>query len=255
MASAPTETTREFWDQTLEEILRETDSAPQGLTSAEARSRLDTHGPNELARRRYGAALEILRFFVNPLVIILLFASLVSGVLGEYVNAGLIALMVVISVALNFYQAYQSQRAAEALRQSVVTTAAVLRDGKWVEAPRGQIVPGDVVRLAAGDLIPADARLLESHDLFTDEAALTGESLPVEKTARHRAFIRSPMRRGRSSWARRSSAARPRRWSSTPDATRRSGTWRSTWPRRRRRPSSSAAPTVSACSSCGRSSS
>jgi Mg2+-importing ATPase len=184
VATATTESTREFWDQTLDEILRATTSGPQGLTSTEAQSRLDIHGPNELARRGYGAAFEILRFFVNPLVIILLFASLVSGVLGEYVNSGLIALMVIISVALNFFQAYRSQQAAEALRQTVVTTATALRDGQWVEVPQREIVPGDVVRLAAGDLVPADGELLESHDLFTDEAALTGESLPVEKTAR-----------------------------------------------------------------------
>ncbi len=173
----------EFWDETLDDIYRETNSSPKGLSSSQAEERLSTYGPNELARHRSGAILEILRFFVNPLVIILLFAAVVSGVLGEYINASLISAMVLISIALNFFQAYRSQQAAEALRQTVVSTATVLRDAVWSEIPRSDVVPGDMVRLAAGDLIPADARLIEAHDLFTDEAALTGESLPAEKTA------------------------------------------------------------------------
>jgi P-type Mg2+ transporter len=169
------------WFRPPEQLCRELDATPAGLSSAEAAQRLSRYGANELDRRHGVMALEILRFFVNPLVLILLFAAIVSGVLGEYVNAGLISVMVVVSVALNFLQAFHSQQAANRLRQSVVSTATVLRDGVWSELPRAEVVPGDVIRLAAGDLIPADGRLLEAHDLFTDEAALTGESLPAEK--------------------------------------------------------------------------
>ena len=96
-------------------------------------------------------------------------------------DAIIIAAMVVMSVVLNFIQAYRSEKAVQRLRDQVAPTATVKRDGKWIELPRRQIVPGDVVRLSAGDLVPADARLLRSQDLHVQQAALTGESMPVEK--------------------------------------------------------------------------
>ena len=155
-----------------------------GLTSDEARRRLATGGPNEPARRRRGAALaELLGFLFNPLVGILLVASLVSAIVGDGVNAAIIVVMVALSIVLNFAQTYRSRRAAERLREEVGPRATVRRDGTWVEIARREVVPGDVIRLAAGDRVPADAQLLETRDLHLQEAALTGESLPVEKSA------------------------------------------------------------------------
>jgi Mg2+-importing ATPase len=119
----------------------------------------------------------------NPLVLILLMASVVSGVLRDPVNASLIVLMVVLSVVLNFIQTSRSQRAAARLREEVAPTASVLRDGTWVEVARRDLVPGDIIRLVAGDRVPADARLTEARDLHIQQAALTGESMPVEKDA------------------------------------------------------------------------
>jgi Mg2+-importing ATPase len=157
---------------------------PAGLTSAEARRRLAEVGPNEATGRRRGAALrEFLGLLANPLVVILLLASGVSALLGDRLNASIIALMVLLSVVINFVQSYRSQRAAERLRQEVAPTATVLRDAVFREIPRREIVPGDVIRLAAGDRIPADARLIEARDLHVQQAALTGESMPVEKEA------------------------------------------------------------------------
>lgn len=180
-AASPKDGT-DFWDQPLDAMYHEVDGSPSGLSSAEAARRLQRHGANEVTQKQAGPLLEIARFFVNPLVLILLFAAIVSAVVGEYVNAILIAAIVLLSVALNFFQAYRSQQAARRLGSLVVARATALRDGSWVEIPRRDVVPGDVIRLAAGDLVPADARLLEAHDLFTDEAALTGESLPAEKS-------------------------------------------------------------------------
>jgi Mg2+-importing ATPase len=155
---------------------------PCGLSSAEARKRLAEYGPNELAPARHAStAIQILLLFANPLVIILLIASLVSGLLGQVVNSTIIGVMVLLSVALNFFQTYRSERAAERLRDQVAPTAVVLRDGEWVDIPRRQVVPGDIVQLLAGDLVPADALLVEAKDLHVNEASLTGESLPVEK--------------------------------------------------------------------------
>jgi Mg2+-importing ATPase len=159
-------------------------ASPRGLSREEARRRLAEVGLNEPARRRHGAAfVEVLVFLVNPLVIILVLASIVSAILGDPVNATIIVLMVVLSVVLNFVQSYRSQRAAERLREEVAPTASVLRDRSWGEIPRRDLVPGDIIRLSAGDRIPADARLIETRDLHVQQAALTGESMPVEKEA------------------------------------------------------------------------
>jgi Mg2+-importing ATPase len=153
-----------------------------GLTQAEAARRLARYGPNEPAPAGgHNALLELLKFCANPLVLILLCASAASAFLGERLNALIIAVMVVLSVALNFIQAYRSALAAQRLRARVAPSACVLRDGRWLEIPRREVVPGDNIRLVAGDMIPADARLLESSHLHVQQAALTGESMPAEK--------------------------------------------------------------------------
>ena len=157
---------------------------PEGLSSAEAARRLVEQGANDPARgKKEWQLVELWQLCANPLVIILVIAALVSGVLGETANAAIILAIVIISLAINLFQTYRSQRAIRELRAQVAATATVLRDGSWVELPTLQIVVGDVIRLGGGDLVPADASLITSRDLHVQEAALTGESLPVEKTA------------------------------------------------------------------------
>jgi Mg2+-importing ATPase len=156
--------------------------ALHGLSSAEAAERLSQYGPNDPTPVRRGAAvLELLGLFLNPLVVILLVAGLVSFLLGNRADAAIILVMVLLGVSINFVQTYRSQRAIAMLREKVITTATVLRDGIWQEIKRHEVVPGDVVRVSAGDLIPADGQLVEAHDLYVQQAALTGESLPAEK--------------------------------------------------------------------------
>src|SRR5689334_3126909 len=155
-----------------------------GLTQVEARRRLAQFGPNEPApARRTAPLVQLLLLLANPLAIILLVASGISAALGEVINASIIITMVLFSVALNFIQTYRSQKAVDSIRKEVAPTANMLRDSKWIVIPRREIVPGDVIKLAAGDLVPADAELVQTRDLHVQEAALTGESLPVEKTA------------------------------------------------------------------------
>ena len=155
-----------------------------GLSTTEARLRLSKIGPNEpVSARRTSGLVQILFLFINPLAIILLVASAISAAVGEVINAIIIALMVLLSAALNFIQTYRSQRAVERIRKEVAPTATVLRDGNWSEIPRRELVPGDVIKLTAGDLVPADGWLFEVRDLHVQQAALTGESLPVEKEA------------------------------------------------------------------------
>src|SRR5690349_13319652 len=160
------------------------DERLKGLTQVEATRRLAQFGPNEPSPpKRTGPLFQLLLLLANPLAIILLVASGLSVALGEVVNASIIITMVLLSVALNFIQTYRSQKAVDSIRKEVAPTANVLRDGQWIETLRREIVPGDVIKLAAGDLVPADAELLQTRDLHVQQAALTGESLPVEKAA------------------------------------------------------------------------
>jgi Mg2+-importing ATPase len=160
------------------------EATPAGLTSAEAKRRLRLHGPNSLGGEpRFAALMGFLRFFGNPLVLILLAASGISIALGDPVGGSIIIAIVLLSVIVNFYVEFQARHAVEDIRKQVATTAAVLRDGRELEFPVEELVPGDVVRLNAGDLAPADARLLDAKDLHVRESALTGESLPVDKAA------------------------------------------------------------------------
>ena len=173
-----------FWDQPVTGLLQQLQTTSAGLTSAEAEQRLRVHGPNALApESRYTTLIAFLRFFANPLVIILLVASTISLALGDPVGGLIIIAMVLLSVLLNFFMEFQAQHAVEEIRKQVATTAAVLRDGREQELPVAGLVPGDIVRLHAGDLVPADGRLLDAKDLHVRESALTGESLPIEKAA------------------------------------------------------------------------
>ncbi len=157
-------------------------SSPNGLSSEEALRRLSEFGLNRPeATRTTSPVREFLRFGANPLVMILLVAALISAFVGEVVDAVIIAAIVLLSMIVNFVQASRSERAVNRLRDTVATTATARRDGAWAEIPRSEVVPGDIVRLAAGDLIPGDARILESRDLHVQQAALTGESMPTDK--------------------------------------------------------------------------
>ena len=168
----------------IADLYQELASSEGGLTAIDAAGRLVRYGPNEPAPPRHaGPLLQFLHFCVNPLVLILLIASVAAAVVGETTDAAIIATVIIVSVVLNFFQAYRSERAVMRLREQVAPTATVLRDREWIETPRREVVPGDIVRLSAGDLVPADAQLLSSRDLHVQEAALTGESMPVEKGA------------------------------------------------------------------------
>ncbi|MET0795272.1 MAG: magnesium-translocating P-type ATPase [Polyangiaceae bacterium] len=166
----------------FEPVIDSGTSARRGLSSAEAALRLSQKGANEpLSSRPPSVWRAILGRFANPLVAILLLASVASILVRDVVNATLVLGIVCVSVLVESYQTRRSERAAKELRAQVADTATVLRDDRFVELARREIVPGDVVRLDAGCVVPADAVLLEGKDLHLSEAALTGESFPVEK--------------------------------------------------------------------------
>ena len=158
------------------------DPAGAGLSTGEAAARLAIEGPNEVVvHTRASVFRQVLASVSNPLFAVLLVAAAASAALGQRVDAAIIVAMVVLSAAVDFVQSFRSAKAVERLRAQVAPTATVLRDGRWVELPRRDLVVGDVIRLSAGDLVPADARLLSARALHVVESALTGESLPVEK--------------------------------------------------------------------------
>ncbi len=166
----------------VETVISQLASAPSGLTGAEAARRLIEFGPNELQGVRHVSPWTILfEQFKNVLIIILLVATILSAFLGHGIEAIAITIIVLFAVLLGFVQEYRAERAIEALRQMAAPTATALREGQEVEIPARDLVPGDVVMLRAGDKIPADARVIESINLQIEEAALTGESVPVEK--------------------------------------------------------------------------
>ena len=153
-----------------------------GLKQGEAARRLIEHGANELkSSHRISPWSILLAQFKNALIAILLVATALSVFLGHSAEAIAIALIVLFAVLLGFAQEYRSERALEALRQMAAPTATALRDGEEVVIPARDIVIGDVILLRSGDKAPADARLIEAINLQIEEAALTGESLPVEK--------------------------------------------------------------------------
>ena len=154
-----------------------------GLTSVQALQRLRQSGPNAWVRRTARPAWrELLRRLANPLVLVLLAASAVSAASGEFANFAIIAAIVAFSVLLDFTQANRAERAIERLRASQALHSTVLRDGRAQQVPVADLVPGDVVLLAAGERVPADGRIVSAHDFFVNQGLLTGEPYPVEKS-------------------------------------------------------------------------
>ena len=174
---------KQYWQLDVKEVLDSLSSdLTTGLSVTEAAERLKKYGPNELqAAHRVSPWTLLLEQFKNVLIIILLIAVALSAFLGHGVEAIAIAVIVLLAVLLGFVQEYRAERAIEALRQMAAPTANVIRDGRENNVPARELVPGDVVILRAGDKIPADARLIEAVNLQIEEAALTGESMPVEK--------------------------------------------------------------------------
>ncbi len=165
-------------------VLKELESQLDGLSQEEADSRRKQYGLNEIAReKRQSALMRLLNNVKNPLVILLTALGVLSFLTGDLRATVVIFVMVVLGVVLRFFQEMRADNAAEKLKAMVSNTATVVRGGKEEEVSLKMLVPGDIIRLAAGDMVPADVRVLSAKDLFLNQAALTGESLPVERKA------------------------------------------------------------------------
>ena len=167
-----------------EEVFEKLETNSNGLSSKEVSRRLGYYGPNKLLDSKHISGLKLfLGQFNNYLIIILLLAVLLSAFVGEYVDAIVILVIIIFAAGLGFIQEYRSERAIEALMAMAAPTTTVIREGKQIEVPAEEVVPGDIIPVFMGDKIPADARLFESVNLQTNEASLTGESVPIDKKA------------------------------------------------------------------------
>jgi len=163
-------------------ILGQLNSTPDGLNQAEVEARLEQYGPNEVAKeKRRTWFLRLWDNVKNPLVILLAVLGVISYLTGDLRATIVILTMVILGIVLRYVQESRADKAAERLKAMVSTTTTVIRDGQRKEISLKELVPGDIVTLSAGDMIPADVRMLTAKDLFLNQAALTGESLPVEK--------------------------------------------------------------------------
>ncbi len=172
-----------WYEMSAEEVVRELGSdLEKGLDDHEVAQRLAQSGPNELAGEEKASALKLLLVqFKNPLIIILLVGAALSLYIDHLVDAIAIAVIVVINILIAFFQELNMQKSMDSLNEMAAPTSLVLRQGEWNRIPAREIVPGDLLKLDTGSIVSADVRLLEATQLQVDEAALTGESVPVEK--------------------------------------------------------------------------
>ena len=172
-----------YWRMPAADALKAFDAGPDGLTEAEAASRLKEYGKNTIKEQNKNSpVLLFLNQFKSPIILILLAATLISGLTGDWLDALIIFAIVFGSVLLSFLQEYSASNALEELRSRVQSKTIVMRDGKQKEIITEMLVPGDIVKLSAGSLIPADGLITECDDFFVNQAILTGEAFPVEKT-------------------------------------------------------------------------
>lgn len=160
-------------------------TSPQGLSAAEVRARMNQYGPNELIQKKKKPAwLMFLLQFSDFMIVILVIAALISGMLGDLVDTIIILVIVFLNAVVGFIQEYRAEKAMEALQKMAALHCRVIRDGVEQNIRGQDLVPGDIVLLEAGNAVPADLRLTEVHTLRIDESALTGESVPVDKTTK-----------------------------------------------------------------------
>lgn len=171
--------------QSVDTLFRALDSSLEGLRVSSVEERLRTHGPNQLTERKRSSVWGLfLRQFADIMILILGAAAALSGLLGEMTDMAIILVIILLNAVVGFIQEYSAEKAMESLKKIAVTMSRVRRDSQVCEIPSEGLVPGDVCLLSAGDMVAADMRIIECHSLNVDESALTGESVPVEKSAR-----------------------------------------------------------------------
>ncbi|SPD74440.1 putative calcium-transporting ATPase [uncultured Desulfobacterium sp.] len=174
------------WHQReVNEIIESLGSSPQGLSSIEAQRRIEEYGPNELTEKEKKTMIMMfLDQFKDFMIMILIAAAVISGIIGEPSDTIAIVVIVVLNAVIGFVQEYRAEKAMAALKKMAAPSAVLLRDKEPAQLSASQLVPGDIVFLEAGNVVPADIRLMDAAQLKVEEAALTGESVPAEKSTR-----------------------------------------------------------------------
>lgn len=165
-----------YWSIPPDKVLKKLDLTLDGLSSLDAEKYLIKYGENSIKSKNKTSGLFLfLNQFKNPIILILLIATIISSVTGEWIDAVIILIIILSSVTLSFFQEYSASNAIKKLRAKVQSKTVALRDGKPMEIPSTRIVPGDIIMLSAGSLIPADCLILESVYFFVNQSILTGE--------------------------------------------------------------------------------
>ena len=170
-------------DLSVAALLERLQTSREGLSAGEAGRRLKAHGYNELPQERHSALALFLSYFRGAIPCMIVAAAILSAVLGDYLTFGIILVLLVMNAVVGYREEHQAGNVIAALKEKLAVQATVRRDGKWTLLQARELVPGDVIRLRIGSIIPADAKLLEGDAIQVDQAALTGESLPVEHQA------------------------------------------------------------------------
>jgi H+-transporting ATPase len=180
----------------LPEVEKRLGSTPEGLSQAEAQKRLGRYGPNELEEKKTNPLLKFLSYFWGPIPWMIEIAVILSGVVGHWPDFFIILVLLMANATVGFWEEREASNAIAALKAQLAIKARVRRDGKWINPPARELVPGDVIRMRLGDIVPADARLLEGEPVQVDQSALTGESLPAERKTGDAVFSGSIIRQG-----------------------------------------------------------
>src|SRR5277367_6256764 len=180
----------------IAEVEKKLDSSSDGLTQAEAQKRLAQYGPNEIQEKKTNPFLKFLSYFWGPIPWMIEVAVILSGVVRHWPDFFIILLLLVANAVVGFWEEREAGNAIDALKARLAIKARVKRDGKWINPPAREVVPGDIIRLRLGDIVPADARLLDGDEVSVDQAALTGESLPKKCKSGDAVFSGSIIRRG-----------------------------------------------------------
>ncbi len=174
-------TTEEAKKANIDELLSKLSADKGGLSSSEAEKRLVQYGPNEIQEKKVNPLLKFLHYFWGPIPWMIEAAVVMSAVIQRWPDFAIILTLLMVNAVVGSWQEHKADNAIELLKKRLALKARVQRDGKWQDMPAEKLVPGDIVRLRLGDIIPADVKIIEGDYLLTDESALTGESLPVEK--------------------------------------------------------------------------
>lgn len=186
----------EIKKKSTQDLFSELNSTKEGLDSQEAKNRLDEYGPNEIIEKRTNPLIKFLKNFWSPIPWMIEIAAIISAIIQRWEDFFIILSLLLLNAVVSFWQEHKADNAIEMLKKKLALNARVFRDRSWKQLKASELIPGDVIRVRLGDVVPADVKLFSGEFLNVDESALTGESLPAEKSSGDVAFSGSVVRQG-----------------------------------------------------------